>query len=395
MVAWGDKRMKQKMYINKNVYEATMERLDFVFSEFDNIYVAFSGGKDSGVLWNLTLKYMAEHNITRKIGLFYKDFEAQYSLTNEYVEKVFNTAPDFVAKYWICLPFKKSNNLSSYAPLWYTWDDEKQDLWVRPMPKHPYVYNLENNPFEFYKYKMSNKEFRVQFLNWYKKQNGGGKTIALLGICTDESLNRYRAITSKVKMYKNEAWTTYVSKDCYYGYPIYDWNVADIWIANGRLVFEYNKIYDLMYKAGIPLSEQRVATPFLSEGHDNLKLYKTLDPEMWEKLIKRVSGVNFGAIYGDTEGMAYHSIKLPKGHTWKSYAEFLILTLPKSIEKRYKKALELCQEEENYRLLCRSILRCDDERFGNFGATKKIENNQQEKKAEKKKRYADIMKGLN
>ena len=34
---------------SKNVYELTQERLTMLFKEFDNIYVSFSGGKDSGV----------------------------------------------------------------------------------------------------------------------------------------------------------------------------------------------------------------------------------------------------------------------------------------------------------------------------------------------------------
>ena len=34
----------------KNVYELAQERLKVIFNEFDNIYVSFSGGKDSGVL---------------------------------------------------------------------------------------------------------------------------------------------------------------------------------------------------------------------------------------------------------------------------------------------------------------------------------------------------------
>ena len=39
----------------KNVYELAQERLKVIFNEFDNIYVSFSGGKDSGVLLNMCI----------------------------------------------------------------------------------------------------------------------------------------------------------------------------------------------------------------------------------------------------------------------------------------------------------------------------------------------------
>ncbi|MFQ9702160.1 MAG: DUF3440 domain-containing protein [Enterocloster clostridioformis] len=42
-------------------------------------------------------------------------------------------------------------------------------------------------------------------------------------------------------------------------------------------------------------------------------------PEIWAKLVGRVRGANFGAIYGKTKAMGYRSITLPDGHTWKSY----------------------------------------------------------------------------
>ena len=37
----------KREYIQKNVYEAVQERFDFLFREFENIYVSFSGGKDN------------------------------------------------------------------------------------------------------------------------------------------------------------------------------------------------------------------------------------------------------------------------------------------------------------------------------------------------------------
>lgn len=40
-----------KKYIEKDVLQATNERFDIIFNEFDNIYFSVSGGKDSSVMF--------------------------------------------------------------------------------------------------------------------------------------------------------------------------------------------------------------------------------------------------------------------------------------------------------------------------------------------------------
>ena len=58
-----------------NVYERTQQRLKTVFELFDDIYVSFSGGKDSGVLLNLCIDYIRRHHLKRRIGVFHMDYE--------------------------------------------------------------------------------------------------------------------------------------------------------------------------------------------------------------------------------------------------------------------------------------------------------------------------------
>ena len=79
--------MMKREYLNENVYEALQRRLKFLFEEFDNIFVSFSGGKDSGLLLNLVLDFQKAHYPDKRIGVFHQDFEAQYTVTTEYVRQ--------------------------------------------------------------------------------------------------------------------------------------------------------------------------------------------------------------------------------------------------------------------------------------------------------------------
>ena len=91
----------EKKYLDINVYEALQERLDYIFREFDNIYISFSGGKDSGLLLHMVMDYMARKGIRKKLGVFHQDFEAQYQVTTEYVEKVFEMYLSRTEPYWV------------------------------------------------------------------------------------------------------------------------------------------------------------------------------------------------------------------------------------------------------------------------------------------------------
>ncbi len=326
--------------MGKNVYEALQERLTYIFEEFDNIYVSFSGGKDSGVLLNLTLDFQRKYYPDKKIGLFHQDFEAQYTLTTQYVERTFKRLENEVEPYWVCLPMATRTAVSSYEMFWYPWDDTKKEAWVREMPKHPYVINLENNPMETYRYRMHQEDLAKQFGRWYRMSHGEKKTVCLLGLRTDESLHRYSGILNKKYGYKGTNWITNQFKNMWAASPLYDWSTADVWHANAIFGYDYNRIYDLFHMAGLTPDQMRVASPFNDQAKDSLNLYRVLDPITWAKLVGRVRGANFAAIYGKTKAMGYRTLTLPEGYTWESYTKFLLETLPVRLRKNYEKKFQ-------------------------------------------------------
>jgi len=324
-----------KKYTGQNVYDALQKRLDFIFQEFDNIFVSFSGGKDSGVLLNLVLDFQEKNYPDKKIGVFHQDFEAQYTVTTEYVERTFKRLEGKADLYWVCLPMATRTALSSYEMYWFPWDDTKKGAWVRPMPEHPYVINLENNPMTTYRYKMHQGDLAKQFSRWYRISHGNRKTVCLLGIRAEESMQRYSGILNKKYGYKGECWISRQFKDVWTASPIYDWLLGDVWHANYLFSYDYNRLYDMYHMAGLKPDQMRVASPFNDYAKDSLNLYRVIDPEIWAKLIGRVKGANFGAIYGKTKALGYRSLSLPKGHTWESYTKFLLDTLPVRLRNNY------------------------------------------------------------
>jgi predicted phosphoadenosine phosphosulfate sulfurtransferase len=328
---------------NKNVYTESMQRIKYVFDNFDNVYVSFSGGKDSGLLLSLCVKYIRDLAPNRKLGVFHIDYEAQYQMTTDYVDSVFSSNQDILEYYRICLPISAQCCTSAYQDHWVPWEKEKKDLWVRPMPEN--CINEDNHNFDFFKKEMWDYDLQEQFSLWLHNKKHAKKTACLVGIRTQESLNRWRAIHSdkNINKYKGLDWSKKMYRNVYNMYPIYDWLAEDIWTANAKFGFEYNKLYDLFYQAGLSLGQMRCASPFNDAAPASLKYYKVIDPNNWGRMIGRVNGVNFTGLYGGTTAMGWRNIVLPKGHTWKSYMDFLLSTLPEKAAENYKKKLEISQ----------------------------------------------------
>lgn len=320
-----------------NVHEAAMRRLDYVFREFDNVYVAFSGGKDSGVLLNLTLQYLRERAPGRRIGVMHIDYEAQYTATTEYVDAVYADLAGQVDNLRCCIPLKCPTCTSMHETHWRPWDPEKRSMWVRDLPPE----YLGADSFDFLTPETSDYQFQERFSLWYHQRQRATRTCVLVGIRAQESLDRWRTIVSdrNINKYKGRVWTTKAYPDVYNAYPIYDWSTEDIWTANARFGWRYNKLYDLMHYAGVPIHAMRVASPFHNAAKASLSLYRAIDPQVWGRMVSRVNGVNFTALYGDTKAMGWRQITKPAHFTWKEYAAFLLDTLPPEAAAGFREKL--------------------------------------------------------
>ncbi|MCE7081134.1 phosphoadenosine phosphosulfate reductase [Streptomyces sp. ST2-7A] len=329
--------MAGKRHLGVNVLEAARHRINRVFSDFPRIYVSFSGGKDSGVLLELAANEARRRG--RRIGVLIVDLEAQYALTIDYIHAMLKRHADVIDPYWVALPLNLRNAVSQFEPQWMCWDPDREEDWVRRPPPGAIT---DEEYFPFFRRRMEFEEFVPAFGEWYARQGEHGQeqlTACLVGIRTQESLNRWRTIARRYKRsHENLAWTTWVGGGCYNAYPIYDWRTEDIWTYYGRTKTPYNRLYDRMHQAGLTIHQARICQPYGDDQRRGLWLYHVIEPETWSKVVARVQGANFGATHARTSGNVLGRIKItkPDGLTWQEFAHNLLDSMPQPTAEHYR-----------------------------------------------------------
>lgn len=326
-----------KKYLGIDVLTAAKERISYTFDNFERVYVSFSGGKDSTVMLHLVAKEAKMRG--RRFGILFIDLEGQYKMTIDHIRKCFDMYADITDQYWVCLPIHLRNAVSVYETHWYCWDKSKKVSWVRELP------NIAINDslyFDFFHDGMEFEEFVPVFGKWY----ADGKDCAcFVGIRSDESLNRFRSIASKSKITHNGMqYTTLVTDKVYNVYPVYDWKTKDIWTYHGKNTdMPYNRLYDLMHKAGLTISQMRICQPYGDDQRRGLWLFHLIEPETWSKIVTRVNGANSGALYVNESGNinGYRKISKPVGHTWKSFSYLLLNSMPHRTKEHYENKILL------------------------------------------------------
>jgi predicted phosphoadenosine phosphosulfate sulfurtransferase len=320
-----------KFRLKNNVYQEAVERVKFTFDNFEKVYLSFSAGKDSTVMLHLVAQEAIKRN--QKFGLLIVDLEGQYKLTIEHIYNCIEMYKEHIELYWVCLPLNLRNAVSVYEPFWTCWDKDFKNEWIRELPLNAIS---DESYFSFFRKGMEFEEFVPEFGEWYSQ---GKTTACLVGIRTDESLNRFRTIASKTKtVFKKKQYTTLVTENVFNVYPIYDWTTEDIWIYHAKNPSKnYNRLYELMHKAGLSISQQRICQPYGDDQRRGLWLFHLIEPETWCKVVARVNGANSGALYVNESGSitGYNKITKPDSHTWKSFSELFLNSIPEQTKEHY------------------------------------------------------------
>jgi predicted phosphoadenosine phosphosulfate sulfurtransferase len=333
----------EKRPLTQNVLEAAQERIAWTFDSFPRIYLSGPSGKDSGVMMHLACLEARRRN--RKIGVLYIDLEGQYACTIAHVREMFALYADVIDPHWVALPLHLRNAVSMMQPYWICWDPEERERWVREPPPEattdPERYPFWQPPWQAdngHRAAMEFEEFVEHFGHWYGGQDGA--TACLVGIRTDESLNRWRTIAKARKSrLDGKPWTAWKGGGLFNVYPIYDWKTEDIWTYYGKTGLSHNPLYDLMYKAGLSIHQQRICQPYGDDQRRGLAMWHIIEPDTWARVVARVSGARYGALYAGQRGnvLGNGRVSLPTTHpTWESYVRFLLDSLPVAEREHYE-----------------------------------------------------------
>lgn len=325
--------------------------------------MSVSGGKDSTVLFDLTWRIAQELN--REINVFFLDQEAEYEATIDIVKGIMNRPG--VCPWWFQCSYRMTNATSYKEQYLYAWEPGKE--WMRDKEAIA-IHENESGVDRFY-----------PFMEWFES-TWDADTAMLIGLRSEESLNRYGAVTRNPG-YNDVKWSSKSKgKSCKF-YPLYDWAFEDIWTYLGTEKVPYNKVYDWMWVKGFNIPEMRVSNLIHERAFKSLAQLQEFEPATYEKLLRRLDGVHVAALYAK-EQEVFSTKKLPPNFkTWKAYRDFLLETLPVDVTPFLERFETQKKTELVYRQQVRQLLLND------------WENNipviQQTQREDPKKKWMDIL----
>lgn len=303
-----------------NVLEAALRRIRFVFDEFERVIVSVSGGKDSTCLYHLCLAEARRRD--RHIGVFFLDQEAEYQSTIDMIDSMMRA--ENVEPLWYQVPLRMTNATSHRELFLHAWADGAD--WIRPKSDISIHRIDEEYPDRFH-----------AFFKWFESRDAV-PTAHMVGLRIFESMNRQRTMLNAKKGYQERyAWSTACGNGTSFRfYPIFDWHARDVWkfISDNNL--PYNRVYDRMYvRSGDNARTMRVSNLIHEQAFRSLAQLQELEPDTYDRLLRRLSGVHCAALYAG-EPYVFSASELPRGFpNWRAYRDYLLATTPTNVRERY------------------------------------------------------------
>ena len=295
----------RRVYLEQNVREAAVERINWLYDEFPSVVVNTSGGKDSTVALELTLEVARERG-RLPLDVMFIDQEAEWQSAIDYVRRVADR-PD-VRMHWLQVPMRISNATSQAEPWLYCWKEGEE--WVR-----------EKEPDSIHENTYGTLTFADLF-QAFLSQHANPPACFIGGVRCEESPARSLGLTS-YETYKGETWGKKHKAAGYFDfYPLYDWRHSDVWHAIEEGGWDYCSVYDTMFQMGVPTTKMRVSNLHHGPALADLFLVQEIEPETWDRLSGRLAGVNAA---GHLNWAAFKVSDLPPMfHSWVEYRDYLL-----------------------------------------------------------------------
>jgi predicted phosphoadenosine phosphosulfate sulfurtransferase len=296
-----------RVYKTTNVWEESLNRIRYLFDEFDEVYVSVSGGKDSTIVYNLA-KIVAREKNRLPLKVVFLDQEAEFQATIDYVKSIMYD-PE-VDPYWLQIPIKLFNATSK--------NDEWLECW-----KEGADWMREKDPIAYKENIWGTDRFHKFFRHFLDVESKGRKICDITGVRGEESPGRLLGLTNAVT-YKWITWGKRNAKntDTFTFHPIYDWSYTDVWKAIHDNGWEYNKIYDYQYMYGTPIHHMRISNLHHETSIHHIFMLQEVEPDTYQKLTERVQGVDAAGKLGKED---YYIKSLPyMFSSWKEYRDYLL-----------------------------------------------------------------------
>lgn len=317
-----------KIFKNENVFEAALNRIRWLFDEFDEIVVSTSGGKDSTVVYNLALM-VAEEKGRLPLKVMFIDQEAEWKHTIDYLETVMYD--ERVEPYWYQMPIRIFNATSATDHWLNCWNPDDKDLWIHPQQPIAITENIYGTD-----------RFGELFPAIAKKTFPNQRVCYLAGVRGDENPRRFVALTGE-PTYKWATWGKVLDKKIgqYTMYPLYDWTSSDIWKAINENKWDFNRIYEQMYAYGVPLEKMRVSNLHHETAIAALFYLQEIEGDTWNRMTKRLDGIDTAGKMGKDDFIMRDLPYMFKD--WREYRDYLLENLVKDQgdQKIFKDAFEL------------------------------------------------------
>jgi predicted phosphoadenosine phosphosulfate sulfurtransferase len=260
------------VYEDRNVYEAALDRIDRVYNSVDELWISYSGGKDSLVCLKLMEEYLDKKGWSDKINVIFRDEEVIQNSIREFVlSQASNPRYNF---HYLATPLHSEIYVLGEKKKYIQWDDNRK--WIVPKPE------IATRVAGVW----SQDQFDKIFFKDSKK-----RIAVTLGIRAQESLIRFAGITSSVIPYQTKS---QAAKNVVIFKPIYDWSEKDVFKYFYDKNIEYCKVYDHQVFNRDAL---RVASAIHSEAAKNLHKLKTIDPVLYNQIMDVFPEVDIQARY--------------------------------------------------------------------------------------------------